>query len=178
MSTTLTYTERPWPDGPWMAEPDREIWIDEATGYDCLVRRHEDSGHLCGYVAVPKSHIMSGVAWSVYLDDAETEEELLELFRKKKALDGLDVHGGITYGNECSGDPVLGVCHVPRDGGEDEVWWLGFDMAHYNDLRPETLHYEALRLGYEPHGVYRTFDYVKAECVRFAAQLKALEVRA
>lgn len=31
---------RDWPDGPWMAEPDKKQWQDEETGLPCLVLRH------------------------------------------------------------------------------------------------------------------------------------------
>lgn len=41
--------------GPWLDEPDEVSWLDEATGYPCLVRRN-DMGNLCGYVDVWPNH--------------------------------------------------------------------------------------------------------------------------
>jgi len=38
----------------WLDEPDREDF--EHAGYKCLVLRHDELGHLCGYAAVPKGH--------------------------------------------------------------------------------------------------------------------------
>lgn len=150
--TTLTYDERPWPDGPWMAEPDRVLWTDEATGLDCLIRRHQRYGTLCGYVGVPLSHpavaIYKGLEW---------EHDFL-----------LDVHGGITYAEECDGDPTMGVCHIPQPGDTDEVFWFGFDMNHGIDMAP------AWKKHGFAQGEYRTIEYVKEECRKAAQQLASM----
>jgi hypothetical protein len=46
-----------WGAGPWVTEPDKVLWQDEATGYWCLANRNwRVSGSWCGYVAVPPSH--------------------------------------------------------------------------------------------------------------------------
>jgi len=45
-----------WPQGPWSEEPDRESWVDETTGFQCLIQRHPEMGHLCGYIAVDATH--------------------------------------------------------------------------------------------------------------------------
>ena len=37
---TLNYIDKTdWPDGPWKLEPDKMLWIDEDTGYECLIKR-------------------------------------------------------------------------------------------------------------------------------------------
>jgi hypothetical protein len=72
----------------------------------------------------------------------------------------VDVHGAI--------------CHVPKPGEPDDVWWFGFDCAHYDDASPGM---DALRLKYGNfgrHGRYRDKTYVEAEVRSLAEQLKAL----
>ena len=66
-----------WPPGPWHEEPDKQHWVDAATGYDCLVQRNH-TGALCGYVGVGAEHVLQGVDYS----------DLDEL---------IEVHGDLTY---------------------------------------------------------------------------------
>jgi hypothetical protein len=166
---TLTYDDRPWPDGPWMQEPDRVLWKDEATGLDCLVKRQPSAGHLCGYVAVPPGHPLYGSNYSIWADDTDDEPTIAA----SKLLDSIEVHGGLTYAAECDGDTVAGICHVAEPGCADEVWWFGFDCAHAWDLRPGNVAYAHLTPPMKGE-VYRTVDYVKAECTQLAAQLAAV----
>ena len=98
-----------WPDGPWMYEPDQENWTDAETGLSCVILRHPDLGHLCGYVGVPKDHPAHG---KDYDDDLLSEAHEV-------------VHWGLTYSA-----PSL-----PEDGIEDR-WLFGFDCAHSCDLSP------------------------------------------
>lgn len=61
MKTEQTYIDKSsWPDGPWKEEPDRISWVDEKTGYNCLIRRHPYVGSLCGYVGVKMDHPFYG----------------------------------------------------------------------------------------------------------------------
>lgn len=99
-----------WPDGPWKAEPDRVEW--RYGDVPCLLVRNR-LGAWCGYAGVYPGHPWHG----------QSDYDAL----------GLDVHGGLTYADECADH----VCHVPREGEPtDHVWWLGFDCAHYMDLAP------------------------------------------
>lgn len=109
------------PPGPWVDEPDRVEW--RHRGLPCLITRQPEQGHLCGYVAVPPGHPWHGVHY----------RELSEVY----------VHGGLTYADPC----FENVCHVPQQGEPDNVWWFGFDCAHYGDLPPYQLahHLEAAR---------------------------------
>jgi hypothetical protein len=156
-----------WGAGPWDDEPDKAHWIDEATGLDCLAVRNMGSGIWCGYVGVPPGHSAHGKDY----------EEVREL----------DVHGGLTYANACSGH----ICHEPEEGRPDNVWWLGFDCGHLGDFSPHSNSFvghptlgEFYKEPYD-HGfaqklasadpyqeVYKDFDYVKDECTNLAAQLK------
>jgi len=149
-----------------VAEPDEADWSDEATGYACRIVRHPRAKHLCGYVQVPEGHPLHGLSYSADLPEALApladavlhgpigKRGAIEVFciaagGGKLDVGGLfDVHGSITF----SGD-LLG-----RDGH-----WFGFDCAHSGDLSP----------GYDyGDGVYRTFEYVKAECASLAKQLQ------
>lgn len=163
---TWTFDEaRPPGVGPWNDEPDKAQWVDEATGYDCLIIRHPAHGNLNGYVAVPVGHPAYGIGYDGLHDMAE-----------------IDVHGGLTYASfgdtEEGNDPLL-VRH-PAPGRPTDVWWLGFDCHHAFDLGPTF----AARMAEIPdmpprpffrEDVYRTFDYVKAEVESLARQLAALK---
>jgi hypothetical protein len=137
---------RPLPAGPWDDEPDKMQWVDEATNLDCLIVRNH-SGALCGYVGVPNGHPHYG-------KDYDTPD--------------VEVHGGLTYADRCQEDAPEGhgICHIPDPGRPGDVWWFGFDCAHYQDLIP-AYSQDHIGLG----GVYRNIAYVEAECARLAAQL-------
>jgi len=142
-----------WPAGPWKDEPDRVEF--EAYGFPCLITR-QVTGHLCGYVGMPPGHPWHGQGYSA------------------DALDGVEVHGGLTYASACKGD----VCHVPKPGEPDNVFWLGFDMAHYGDFRPADSgrFLPEVLLGPREGGVYRDIPYVRAQCERLALQARARAV--
>lgn len=143
-----------WGSGPWQSEPDKEQWTDPATGLPCLLVRNPHGGHLCGYVGVPEGH---------------------PLFEKGYEDPELEVHGGVTFGGFCmEGERAEhGVCHIVEPGDNDRVWWLGFDCAHGYDLSPG--YYSTQRSErWHQHDVYRTVEYVKAECAALAAQLAAV----
>lgn len=157
--------------GPWSNEPNRLEF--EEYGLPCLMHRNP-LGAWCGYVAVPPGHPYYG----------------------KKGND-LEVHGGVTYADYCSGH----VCHTPKEGQPDNVWWFGFDCAHCWDLVPwmvaqklklkwpvldeagtvyvsspnaelDELEAEARLFA---HDVYRDVEYVKGQCRYLAEQLKEAE---
>lgn len=65
--------------------------------------------------------------------------------------DDIEVHGGLTFSAE----------------GDDNLWWLGFDCAHLGDRIPTMPSFYG--------GVYRNEDYVRAECLHLAEQLKLKE---
>jgi hypothetical protein len=144
-----------WGPGPWNMEPDKAQWPDEATGLPCLLKRHGRWGNLCGYVGVPEGHPWWG------LDYTEIPVDV-------------GVHGGLTYASHCEegGDKSATICHVPAPGEPDNVWWLGFDCGHFMDYQPGI----ASALDNVPSayaGVYRSADFVIAECANLAAEIKA-----
>lgn len=153
--TTDVAPKKEWAEGEWTNEPDYLHFVDRATDMDCLVVRNH-SGGLCGYVAVEEGHPLYGSDYS--------------------SAD-IDCHGGLTYASHCAGH----ICHVPRDGRPDHVWWLGFDCGHPGDLTPA---FTAKR--YRDLGItdslntdfmgnpsrYRNINYVIGECQKIAQQLK------
>ena len=146
-----------WPTGEWDGEPDKVQWTDEATGMTCLAKRHQRSGHWCGYVGVGQDHPLHGKGY--YDPD-------------------VDVHGGLTYAAMCmEGPPAETVCHIPAPGTPAHLYWFGFDCHHAWDYSPLDKVYEAERgypftVGSDAH--YRTLEFVKRQCASLAAQLAGL----
>jgi len=167
----VTYLDKStWGPGPWQEEPDKIQFVDQATGLDCLAVRQPYSGSWCGYVGVPESHPAFGLHYDKANDLAEPDEDNYH---------GFKVHGGLTFSDFCQDEGAeVGICHVPAPGRPDRVYWLGFDCAHSEDLRPGMA---ALLGEYSPktlspywQTVYRTLAYVQAECAHLAEQLHAL----
>lgn len=147
-----------WPRGEWDAEPDRIQW--EHRGMVCLMVR-SSLGNWCGYAAVPPGHPMFEKEYN------DVDYDLLP-----------SVHGGLTYSDHCQGH----ICHVPPPGSPDNVWWLGFDCAHFQDYVPGmdrlelrsigcALMYRDLQAG---RVVYRSRAYVQMETERLAQGLTKL----
>lgn len=172
MKTWTHIDKSRWGEGPWHKEPDKAYWVDPKTGLDCLIVRTA-LGHLCGYVGVPPKHPFHGK----HYDKCD-----------------VDVHGGLTYADECQkDDKEHGICHVSEPGREDNIWWLGFDCAHLGDISPGGR--SALRdLGNmagaivgmdkassswledrERGETYKTFKWVKQEVTNLAKQVKDAE---
>ncbi len=147
---------RALPAGEWDDEPDKAVWVDEATGLDCMIHRNR-MGALCGYVGVPDGHPWYGH------DFAEHDE--------------LCVHGHLTYSAPCSptSDPAHGICHVPAPGRPHDVWWLGFDCCHAGDLAPSTLLLGPLPFAPVPPDQYRNFAYVRAQVEHLAQQVATID---
>jgi hypothetical protein len=132
-----------WGEGPWHTEPDHVEF--EHVGHPCILHRVESHAGWCGYVAVPPGHPWHG---------------------KGESDIAADVHGGLTYAQGCEGD----ICHVPKPGEPDNVWWVGFDTAHSGDASPgHAEHSFATFSGYE---TYKTVGYVRDETERLAEQAR------
>ena len=153
-----TIDKSQWARGPWDDEPDKMQWQDEQTGLPCLIVRGP-SGALCGYVGVAEGHPCFGIDYDACKPvNAEDESEWIE------------VHGGLTYSDFCqeSEDEAKHVCHVPAPGEPKRIWWLGFDCAHFRDVRPKYDKDFAL-VGYGES--YKTINYVRAQVQLLARQL-------
>ena len=138
--TTALIDKSEWGEGPWQDEPDRIEWRE--GGYPCLMARVAYSGAWCGYVAVPPGHPWHG---------------------KDRGDVDMEIHGEFTYAGPCRGH----VCHVPKDGESDDVWWLGFDCAHFGDFVPSAFFVSPFSLTES----YKDLYYVRRECQSLAEQL-------
>lgn len=167
-------------DGPWSKEADKIAWTDQMSGYACIIRRSPRGHHLCGYVSVPLGHPLFG--------------------RQIGTLCGhlIGVHGGLDYSAACQAwEPEeLSICH-PGDGDArrlvpptfrqevhakgvaengDDAWWFGFSCDKADDVKPAAQARQ--RADQLLDGVvdptYKTEAFVYCECVRLAAQLKAI----
>lgn len=146
-----TFDKSSWGPGPWQDEPDR--WEGEHLGFPLLALRGR-GGNWCGYAAVPPGHPWHGIK-SLWAEGSPD----------------IDVHGGITYSGACSGR----ICHVPKPGEPDNVFWLGFDCHHAGDIAPgDEAFFRSRGLpSLEGYGDrYRTLAYVQDECRRLAEQAK------
>lgn len=178
--------------GPWVDEPDKIQWVDNATGLDCLMLRNH-MGNWCGYVGVPKDHPLYDKDYDQCCQPEDCED-WSDCYDKGHLTPNraVEVHGGLTFADFCSpGEPVDGICHVAAEGREEKVWWLGFDCGHGMDLSPGMLAWEVehgftdprvLVTGEEgvekkPWGYrrYRDVDYVVMEVENLAAQLAAVK---
>lgn len=144
--TTIDRKALGWPSGEWDSEPDKVQWQDEATQLPCLAVRHPHFGNWCGYVGVAPGHQLHGKS----CNDAD-----------------VDVHGGLTYSDKCQ--PVMnesaGICHIAAPGEPDDVWWLGFDCHHCDDLSISDFMYAERGGIWKLHegNAYRPLAYVQRE---------------
>jgi hypothetical protein len=140
----VTVDKSGWGPGPWQSEPDHVAF--EHAGLPCLIHRGP-LGALCGYAAVPPGHPAHGKDYN----DVD-----------------VDAHGGLTYASACQDGGSI--CHKPKPGEPDNVWWFGFDCAHGGDISP----------GYERPGhcsdgsSYKDIVYVRRQVECLAEQLAAM----
>jgi hypothetical protein len=154
--------------GPWIGEPDKVQWIDETTGYDCLMVRNH-FGAWCGYVGVSFGHPLFGREYGECSRPVQCTGEAWGCEHTGEAM--LSVHGGITFTSFCDPEEkVEGICHVPAPGRPEQVWWYGFDCGHAWDLMPGM----ATLRGMEG-GTYKDVTYVVEQVESLALQMKALE---
>lgn len=95
-------------ENEWETEPNEKQWIAKDTGFRCLIRRHGDFGHLCGYVGIERGHPLFGKSYPDLYDCG----------------DDISVHGGLTFAD-----------FIENHGGK-EIWWFGFDCGHSYDYIP------------------------------------------
>lgn len=159
-----------WGAGPWQSEPDKRQWQDEATGLPCLIVRGP-VGALCGYVGVGAQHPLHSKDYSdphCFPCGDHCSDDWHSNCRPES---NFEVHGGLTFSGGCGHheNPGKGICHVPGEGEPDDIWWFGFDCAHYGDYAPSNRISSLAR-----DGVYRDFAYVQAEVTALAKQVAAV----
>ena len=104
--------------------------------YRCVVV-FSDMGYRCGYVGVKPGHLLYKKEFTDYLDISKSELDGEEIGNRGiiplvfAAFDNderiridsyFDVHGGLTYSGGNEKYPI-----------ESDLWWFGFDCAHYGD---------------------------------------------
>jgi len=167
----------PITDGPWKNEVDKIAWVDPDSGYQCICRRNARGGYLEGYVGVDPSHPLFG-----------RETGTLHGY-------GIKVHEGLSYSETCEIDQpeALSICHVQhlglakgpsRDGPQfgrslvlhEQAWWFGFSCNGERDVIPidKPIQRQEFIAGVNFVN-YKDEHFVRQECTRLAAQLKAIE---
>ena len=102
----------------WINEPNHSHFF--YRDYECRIVRHPVLGTLCGYVKIPTTHP----------------------YHAKNYNDiDIDVHGGLTFGDNLNN--VSKAYEIQLDDG----FWLGFDCAHYNDIRPYDINPDCMGKG-------------------------------
>lgn len=143
---TLTYIDKSsWPDGVWKNEPDFVYWVDEGTGYHCFIKRYEHSGHLSGYVVVPKTNFFF----------ENSGDDVYQL----------NVHGSVTYRDKLK---FLGNEEIDLNFANEEDWVIGFDCLQCMDINPRFMEY------CHGDQIYRDINYVTSEVESLARQLKVI----
>lgn len=159
-----------WPDGPWHQEPDYEEF--EYKGILCVLNRGP-LGAWNGYIAIPKNN-----KWASRDKSYESGD--------------LDVHGGVTYASDHP--PYLHENY--KKNKELDLFWIGFDCAHYMDKWPCDLtsineliiknitdkeiinklndNNSILKRMYE-NREYRALDYARNECKKLVDQIIQIE---
>lgn len=156
-----------WAPGPWDDEPDKVTWVDPVSKLDCMMIRN-DHGSWCGYAGVPEGHPFFGKDCDECLQNPPCDKPYCE---HDAATIAQSAHGGLTFSGPCQTGEHAIICHVPRDGRPDTVWWFGFDCAHAWDLSPglsallDNVYLETGQIR-EPRidEIYRSMPYV-AGCV-------------
>lgn len=149
----------------WEMESTREEF--EHAGLRCLILRHDEFKHLCGYVGVDLSHPWYGINYNQCLLGCSGTKRFDCAWSKHHPSPEklIDIHGGLTFS---------------RMGDKDSeywpagIWWFGFDCAHAGDLSPG-LRQQGLELGLSltlPGDTYRDIEYVSAEAKSMAEQLR------
>ena len=144
-----------------------------------------DRGHRCGYVGVDRNHPLYGKSYSENISVKESvinrefngdKVGVINLFCSKfsdiknntiELVLAFDVHGGITYSDGKDEYPVI-----------SNLWWFGFDCAHYNDAPDFSIMRDDLKdfeRKYPNPGIVRTNEYVTKECMSLAEQLSAFK---
>jgi hypothetical protein len=154
-------------------------------GYRCVVLAL-DHGHRCGYVAIPRGHVLFGIEHGddlpdhiafitdTIMEDADVSHRgpmavfMAALTGNTRRLDiVIDVHGSLTYSAGKDNYPVL---------TDADVWWFGFDCAHSGDGKDFSIMSNQAKDSYNrfylhSEGIVRTKDYVESHCRLLSRQL-------
>lgn len=115
------------------------FYLFKHKNYLCCILRMPWSGTLNGYVALTKQNSYFG--------------------KNYNDID-IDCHFGLTYSRY----------HLSsiEDNIFNNVWWIGFDTLHCDDLQPYIYDLESK---YQDNRTYKDFDFVKNECIKIVDQI-------
>ena len=131
--------------GPWVDEVDELFWRIPEVDLACCILRGP-LGTWCGYVGLDSSHPYYKKGWAV------VTEKIM-------------VHGGVTFASTFSSPPLPATIK--------NLWWIGFDCGHFNDLVPGIVHlYPDLTIN--TNAIYKDTKYVIKETNSLAQQLKEI----
>lgn len=126
-------------------------------GLQYLIVQHPHSGHLCGYVRLPRTSQLYKVA-----NKKKLGYKYGKAISKKKTtvrrgydardIEGLRVHGDITFAGTKPHKFARG-------------YWIGFDCAHAGDLCPAPSRSDEF-------SVFRTPEFVRQQLALLAAQVR------
>ena len=116
--------------GPWQDELDRQSWVDEETGFPCLILRVLNTGSLCGYVGVEKGHPLYATYYAEVDDAGIFVGRIPKGVRRDLGAENyVYVHGGLSFSDW--GDETYR--KIEGFKSEHPIWWFGFDCSHYGD---------------------------------------------
>jgi len=167
-------------DKPWLSEPNEIDFIDEDSGYPCVMRRNP-MGAWCGYVGLTVKHPWFGMKYGDKvkppgtLERAVNQDEIgvfnifIAMFGGESVDEkGMDLalcvrcHGGITFSDQAYWNQE-----------DTTFWWLGFDCAHCDDYQPKLFN---ICPELPKFGVYRDEAYVRKVLKMMCADLKVAEM--
>jgi hypothetical protein len=131
-----------WEIGEWTTEPDVIKWVDKATSLPCLITRHPELGHLCGYVGVTDSHPWFGDSYQNHYD--------------------IEVHGDLTF-SEYLSEESSNIWWFGFDCGHGDT---------HGDKSPGPFRLQYEFLGFRPFGTYRNIEFVEDQIEKLASQIK------
>lgn len=192
--TTIEYRtvdKSQWGDGPWQSEPDKKQWTGE-SGLPCLIVRGPH-GALNGYVGVPKGHPAYGEHYDsidvrahggLTYASHDKEKPTRAAWRRWRTR-------ALARRGEATQYPVGDAARLLSErakeiedydafvawvtasnisnGGDEDLYWLGFDCAHSGDMAPAYGRYRFARF---EDDAYRDIAYVTAEVESLAEQLQ------
>ena len=139
--------------GQWDTEPDEVRFVEEETGYTCIIRRGYGGG-LCGCVELPQGHPLVGHV----LHFSEEERGSYPVVTRDdprslaEVIESLDAPGGVTWAD--------------RRGRYS--WCIGFDHSHSWDELPHG------DRGYHELTAYANIEQVGRECAALARELRGV----
>lgn len=166
---------------PWLFEPNEIDFIDEGTNYPCAMRRGPRGAWL-GYVGVGVKHPWFGKTYGDKvkappgtLNRPVDQEEIgvfnifIATFSNEEVTENsIDIalcircHGGLTFGGRAWWDKH-----------DSDLWWLGFDCAHCDDLQPKLIEHCPRMMEW---AVYRDEAYVRKVLKMMCADIKVAEM--